>query len=355
MPLMNNILLDCERTKYPNTGLYQFCLQLGNELIKQHDPQQESLFFYLPEKQLQLFGSNQQVVPQHHLHKFFQSGTGKFQVWHSTFQNSNYKPYSPATRVVLTVNDLNFLMEEKNDNARIKKYLQHVQKNIDRADHIVCISEFTKKIVLEHLSVGHKPIEVIYDGYDTKEFPDFDQPLYRPAKKFIFSIGTVLPKKNFHVLPALLKNNDYELVIAGIIDKAYGEKITESAKLHGVADRVTLTGPVSEESRYWYYTHCLAFGFPSLAEGFGLPVVEAMSYGKPVFISRLTSLPEIGGDVTYYFDDFDAVSMQQVFEKGMQHYHETNPAASIQQRARQFNWVNTGRSYLTIYRTLYNK
>ncbi|MEP7279207.1 MAG: glycosyltransferase family 1 protein [Bacteroidota bacterium] len=352
---MNNILLDCERTKYPNTGLFQFCLQLGNELIKQYDSRLESLFFYLPESQRQLFGQNQQVVPQHHLHKFFQPGTQKFDVWHSTFQNSNYKPWNSNTRIVLTVNDLNFLIESKNDSARIKKHLQHVQKNVNRADHIVCISEYTKQVVLEHLSVNDKPLEVIYDGYDTNEFPNFDQPAYRPGRKFIFSIGTVLPKKNFHVLPALLKNNDYELVIAGNINKAYGEKIIEAAKLHGVTDRLTLTGPISEEDRYWYYTQCMAFAFPSLAEGFGLPVVEAMHYGKPVFISRLTSLPEIGGDLAYYFNDFDATAMQQVFEKGMQHYHTANPAAAIQQRAQQFNWVNTAKSYLAIYRNLHNK
>jgi glycosyltransferase involved in cell wall biosynthesis len=274
--------------------------------------------------------------------------------WHSTFQNSNYKPYNRNTRVVLTVNDLNFLVDPKIDEARKKKYLVHVQKNIDRADYIACISAYTRQTVLEHLSIKNKPIEVIYDGYDTSEFPDFDQPVYRPAKKFIFSIGTLLPKKNFHVLPALLKNNDYELVIAGIIDKAYGEKIFETAKLHGVADRVTLTGPVSEASRYWYYKNCLAFAFPSLAEGFGLPVVEAMNFGKPVFISRLTSLPEIGGEAAYYFDNFDAATMQHKFEKGMQHYLETNPAAIIRQRAQQFNWVNTAKAYLTVYRTLYN-
>jgi len=352
---MKNILIDCERTKYSNTGLFQFCLQLGNELIKQHNPLQESLFFYLPEKQHHLFGSNQQVVPQHHLHKFFQFGTGKFNVWHSTFQSSNYKPYNSNTRVVLTVNDLNFLIESKHDKERIKRQLRHVQNNVDRADHIVCISEYTRKIVIENLSVNNKPVEVIYDGYDTNEFPDFDQPPYRPARKFIFSIGTVLPKKNFHVLPALLKNNDYELVIAGIIDKTYGEKIIETAKLYGVANRVTLTGPVNEASKYWYFTNCMAFAFPSLAEGFGLPVVEAMNFGKPVFISRLTSLPEIGGEQAYYFDDFDPAAMQQVFEKGMQHYRETNPTASIQQQAQQFNWINTARAYLEIYRTLYNK
>jgi glycosyltransferase involved in cell wall biosynthesis len=177
--------------------------------------------------------------------------------------------------------------------------------------------------------------------------------VYRPSRKFIFSIGTVLPKKNFHVLPCLLRNNNYELVIAGNIDKEYGQKIRDEAQLHGVAGRVKLTGPVSEQERYWYYKNCFAFAFPSLAEGFGLPLVEAMNFGKPCFISTHTSLPEIGGDAAYYFKDFDTTHMQEVFEKGLEHYQETNPAGAIRKRALQFNWHNTGSSYLSIYRTLY--
>ena len=350
---MNNILIDCERTKYPNTGLFQFCRELGNELIQQHDPLLEKLFFYLPKEQKQLFGDQQQVVVQHHLHKFYQPGTSKFQVWHCTFQNSNYLPKSSRTRVVLTVNDLNFLVEQKNEPARIKKNLVHIQKNINRADHIVCISEYTKQHVLEHLSVKNKPIEVVYDGCDINEFPQFDQPLYRPPGKFIFSIGTVLPKKNFHVLPCLLVNNNYELVIAGVINKEYEQKIMEAAQQHGVADRVKLTGPVTEQDRYWYYKNCLAFAFPSLAEGFGLPLVEAMNFGKPAFISTHTSLPELGGDAAYYFDNFDPAHMQQVFEKGLLHYQQTNPTEHIRKRALQFNWHSTGNAYLRIYRSLY--
>ena len=349
---MNNILLDCERTKYPNTGLFQFCRELGNELIKQHDPLREKLFFYLPEQQKNLFGSQQQVVQQHHLHKFFMPGTAKFNIWHCTFQNSNYLPANRNTRVVLTINDLNFLIEQKNDSAQIRKHLAHIQKNINKADHLVCISEFTKKKVLEHLSINNKPIEVIYDGCDIHEFPGFNEPVYRPSQKFIFSIGTVLPKKNFHVLPCLLRNNNYELVIAGVINKEYGQKILEAAQLQGVAGRVTLTGPVSERDRYWYYKNCFAFAFPSLAEGFGLPLVEAMNFGKPSFISTHTSLPELGGDAAYYFEDFDPAHMQQVFEKGLQHYQQTNPAEYIRKRALQFNWHNTGNAYLSIYRTL---
>jgi glycosyltransferase involved in cell wall biosynthesis len=350
---MNQVLIDCERTKYPNTGLYHFCLNLGNALVKQADPLQEELFFYLPQKQSGLFGNNQRYVIQHPLHKIFQPATAKFSVWHSTHQHSDYWPFTKKTRIVLTVHDLNFLIERNGDAGKIKKYLRIIQRNIDRADHIVCISEYTKQTMLEHLSLHGKPSQVIYNGCNIHEFPGYNNPVYTPLKPFIFSLGTVLKKKNFHVLPCLLKDNDYELVIAGVINKQYEEQISAAARLHGVEGRVTLTGPVSEEDKYWYYKNCLAFAFPSLAEGFGFPLAEAMYYGKPVFISRLTSLPEIGGDAAYYFDDFDAASMQDVFKKGMQHYLENNPSGKIKARARRFSWSVAASDYIAAYRTLY--
>jgi glycosyltransferase involved in cell wall biosynthesis len=352
---MNHVLIDCERTKYPNTGLFHFCLSLGNELIQQRNTKEEEFIFYVPKKQGQLFGNNQQYVIQHSLHKFFRPGTRKFQVWHSTYQNSNYRPFHPATKIVLTVHDLNFLIERKADPAKIKKHLQQVQENINRASHIVCISAYTRQTMLEHLDLKNKTIQIIYNGCNINEFPGYNQPVYKPAKSFIFSIGTVLPKKNFHVLPCLLKNNDHELVIAGIINKKYAAKIFEEARLQGVENRVRLIGPVSEADKYWYYKNCLAFTFPSLAEGFGLPVVEAMYYGKPVFISTHTSLPEIGGDRAYYFENFDAAHMQAVFENGMQHYNNNNLAAAIRERALKFNWTDAARDYLSVYRTLYHQ
>jgi len=350
---MNNVLIDCERTKYPNTGLYHFCLNLGNALVQQHDRTKEQLFFYVPPSNTFLFGKDQHYVVQHPFHKIYQPGTGKFQVWHSTFQNSYYRPRNKNTKVLLTIHDLNFLIERKAQPDKVKKYLRIVQKNIDKADHIVCISEFTRQTVLDHLSLNGKSSEVIYNGCNINEFPGYNTPIYKPVRPFIFSLGTVVKKKNFHVLPCLLKDNNYELVIAGVINKEYELKIAETARLHGVESRVKLIGPVSEEDKYWYYKNCLAFAFPSLAEGFGFPLVEAMYYGKPVFISRLTSLPEIAGDTAFYFDDFDPANMQDAFRKGMQHYAEHNHlSAAISARARQFNWTVAAKAYIAAYSTL---
>src|SRR5205085_2190819 len=98
-----------------------------------------------------------------------------------------------------------------------------------------------------------------YNGCNVPEFPEFEEPAYKPEKKFIFSIGLVQARKNFHTLPALLVGNDYELIIAGNNFYGYGEKIIAEANKHGVQSRVKLIGPVSEKQKYCLYKNCEAF------------------------------------------------------------------------------------------------
>jgi glycosyltransferase involved in cell wall biosynthesis len=347
---MNRILIDCERTKYPHTGLFHFCLQLGNALIRHADPEREKLTFYVPRGQRSLFGPGQDYFFHRDFHKFWIPRTRSFSLWHCTWQNSRLLPPPSGTRVVLTIHDLNFLEEPKARPSKIKKRLRQVQANIDRADHIVCISQFTLSTLTRHLHLGNRAVQVIYNGCNVNEFPAFGNPRYLPARPYIFSLGTVLRKKNFHVLPSLLAGNDYELVIAGILNTDYKKVVWAEARRHAVQDRVHLVGPIGEEEKSWYFRNCLAFAFPSLAEGFGFPVVEAMYYGKPVFLSDHTSLPEIGGSEAYYFTDFDSAAMQEVFNRGMTDYQSQGKADRIRQWALRYSWDHAARDYLGIYR-----
>jgi len=108
-------------------------------------------------------------------------------------------------------------------------------------------------------------------------------------------VGNMLAHKNFHVLIGLMERlPGRRLVIAGKKATPYGAAIDREIARRGLGDRVKMRGEVSDGDRQWLYEHCEAFLFPSLAEEFGFPVLEAMQCGKPVFLSRAT-LPESTG------------------------------------------------------------
>ncbi len=345
----HNILFDCEKMRHANTGVFYFCLNLGRALQQAHNSNNEKLHFYTPQNQATAFGTEANYEYHKSWHKFFNPVASKMDVWHCTYQLSKYLPKNKKTKKIITVHDLNFLIDNpENQTEQLKK----IQTLVDRVDEIVCISEYTKRDVLNHLVTNNKPVTVVHNGSGVKEFPGFNAPVYATSKPFIFSIGTFFAKKNFHVLPCLLKNNDYELIIAGERRPDYEAKIMEEARLHNVADRVKLIGKISDEDKYWYYKNCLAFAFPSLAEGFGLPVVEAMHFGKPVFLSTHTSLPEIGGNEAFYFDNFDCDAMNTGFEKGLSQLND-DFVQKIKARSREFTWEKAAKQYLEIYRSLY--
>ena len=344
------VVFDCERMKYPNTGLAVFCNNIAENLVKQRMSVHDRLEFFVPSRYRGLWGEEVLYRPVHALDQVYLHCNSNVRVWHSAFQQTSFMP--PArVKVVLTVHDLNFLYDKPLRKHR--KYLSVIQKNLDRADHIVAVSESTKRDLLDNLNMRGKYVEVVYNGLNHFD-GDMVPPVSRPKGKFLFSVGTVVPKKNFHVLPCLLQGNDLELIIAGN-PSPYVDVILDEARRYGVEERVKIVGPIDESVKHWYFKYCKAFVFPSIAEGFGLPVIEAMAYGKPVFLSRHTCLPEIGGEQAYYFNtDFDRALMQEEFRQGLDDYyrHEQERAEAIKAHALQFSWAHAARQYLDIYREM---
>lgn len=349
---MKQVLVDMHRLKYnPFNGLYSVCINLGKALAAIH-PQGMELNYYLPKKDFGIFGPNAKYTEHRSIDKYYKSGTGKYDLWHITTQLSWYRPFNKHTKVLYTLYDFSYLIEDPANVKRNKRLLKQTQDRINRADYITGISQFALDEAAKHLDLGNKPTKAILLGCTAATFPGFDLPNYRPANPFLFTIGLVQPRKNFHVLPPLLLDNDYELVIAGLNEFDYGKEVMEAARKFGVEDRVKLIGPASEEEKDWYYRNCEAFLFPSYAEGFGLPVIEAMHHGKPVFISDKTSLPEVGGDAAWYFRDFDPDAMRKVFTDGMKEYASTNPVEKIKQQAAKFSWDSCAAEYIDVYKQM---
>jgi glycosyltransferase involved in cell wall biosynthesis len=344
----SKILVDCERMKYPYTGLYYYCYYLGKFLL-QENKGKRNIGFYLPPAVQTIFGENSMNEKQHPLDKYVLCLKNKWDLWHSTYQSSNYYPKNKKTKVVLTVHDVNFMYDTGKSDKKKQRYLDKVRKRIDRADHIVAISKFTLHDVGRFINITGKPASVIYNGNTLIELDTLNEPKLKPAAPFIFTIGTIIRKKNFHVLPALLLNNDLQLVIAGITQsEAYKQSIIDEAKKLGVSNRVVFTGPVSENDKQWYLKNCTAFTFPSISEGFGLPVVEAMHFGKPLLLSNSTSLPEIGGPHAAYFENFDPHDMNRIAMKAINE-HNDEKAVLLKKHAESFNWKTSAQQYLDVY------
>lgn len=341
--------------KYANTGLYSYCHQLGRHLQYTDLGRTDGLAFYTPPQVKGIFGARCPYITQHSIQKFCLPSLKHYTIWHATYQSSDYLPFlNRKIKVVLTIHDLNFLYDTGKSERKKQKYLRHLQRNIDRSSAIICVSEFGKKDVLEHCDTGDRPVYVIHNGTNSLEEPALCGSSYKPRHRFLFSIGVVNRKKNFHVLLPLLQNNpDMELLIAGRPDDAdYIHFIMNKARELGVAGQVRVLGAISEAEKSWYFRNCYAFTFPSLAEGFGLPVAEAMSVGKPLFLSDRTSLPEIGRDVAFYFEDFNDRCMQSVFARGMEQYIRGGMEERIRKRSNEFCWHKAAQQYAEVYRSI---
>ncbi len=353
-----SIILDCDLMRYRNTGLYHYCLNVGirvNELLKKQDF--PPMKMYVPPAETTSFGQPDLCIPEQKWHRFLRPFLWNCRVWHAPFQSGRIVPdrrINPFAKVVLTIHDLNTLHEGKTE-VEQRKNISHTQNLIYRSDVIVCISEFTRNDVMKHCDVGNKPVYVILNGTNKLHEPALSENSCKPVRPFLFGLGDVNTKKNFHVLlPLLMQNPDIDLVISGRLDEpAYVSRMESQAVHMGISDRLYLTGPVSEQEKAWYLSNCLAFMLPSLAEGFGAPVVEAMCFGKALFLSCRTSLPEIGGNVANYFTSFEPEHMQQVFKEGMQRFNQEGMAAEIIRRGHEFDWEKSSAKYLEVYQSLY--
>lgn len=352
---MPALFIDAERLRDPNSGLGQVCLHLGHELVRQC-PSGWRLTFLVPKGQIGVFGQSVDYKEASWMRKVWISD--RYDVWHCLHQDSSYLP--SRAKLVLTVHDLNFLARTDYSESKMAAKLASLQRKIDHAAAVTAISDYTASVMRAHLKLSaDKPIRVIHNGVSIDQSAiliDQPQPTFltgSDAPYFLF-VGVIHPKKNVHtLLPLLEAFPDYRLVLAGPDGHPYARHIREQGQKLGLADRLLMPGAVSETTKSWLYTHCEAFLFPSLAEGFGLPVAEAMAFGKPVFLSNLTSLPEVGGKEAYYFDNFEPESIAKTIHDGLHDFGQ-NPLRGqrLKKRATGFSWPNVAGEYWKVYEEL---
>lgn len=342
------IIIECEKLKNKYSGLGQFCLHLGHHIVEQNS---HEVSFYLPKTEIGLFGSQVEYLRQRNIHKLVGVKTDSTKVFHSTHQTSKYQPSSNKTPVVLTVHDLNFLYKYKG--KKVQSKLKELQAKVNRAAVITTISNFVSQELKQYIDLKGKQVHTIYNGITLQKGFTPQKPLFTITHPFFFTIGIIAPRKNFHtLLPMMRKLNEFQLVIAGNTESEYAKEMITQANNMGLRERVILCGNVSEAEKLWLYQHCEGFLFPSLAEGFGLPVAEAMFADKPVFLNNATSLPEVGGNKAYYWNNFDPDEMATVVRNGLDDFKNKFVPNYYQDQLIKFSWTLAASEYLKCYNSL---
>lgn len=345
------VLVDLSILKHLNCGLGQVALNYGRYFSEHAAGLDFDIHLLVPNKFMGKFGGD---VKYHDCNSSLSRLRLYFEpidVWHSIHQLSRFTPGIRTKKNILTIHDLNFVYEKPR--SKQNKYFKRLERKINRADKLVCISNFAKNDLLRYMHT-EKPVEVLYNGVEFMDDIQEKMPPYLNADmKFLFSIGQMFPKKNFHVLLDAMKlMPEYTLYIAGSNNTEYASMIEKRIQDEHI-DNVRLLGEIHHSEKIWLYDHCEAFVFPSLFEGFGLPVIEAMSFGRPVVSSDKTSLKEVGGKHAFFLRNFKAEHIAARIREAVAAYKgDPELAEHSKAYARTFTYAKHMSRYIDMYREM---
>jgi glycosyltransferase involved in cell wall biosynthesis len=289
--------------------------------------------------------------------------TGRIDLFHSP--DFVLPPISGGIPTLLTVHDLSFIHFPETFPPTLVDYLNRVVPwSVDRATHILADSNSTKMDLVQHWAIPQEKITVLYSGVSQDYQPITDEIRLANVREvydlgnspYLLSIGTIQPRKNFQMLikafAPIANRHPHNLFIAGGKGWLEDEMMAEASR-QGIADRVRFLGFVADEHLPALYSGASIFLFPSLYEGFGLPVLEAMACGVPAIISNSSSLPEVGGAAVMQLDP----EIPEAWSEGMERVL-SNPllAENIVEAGftqfKRFSWEKAARKLQLVYESL---
>ncbi|MTJ46711.1 glycosyltransferase family 1 protein [Dolichospermum sp. UHCC 0259] len=258
-------------------------------------------------------------------------------------------PLYTNSRFIVTAFDMIPLRFPKRFSPLTTYHKYYTPEVFKQAEHIICISESTANDIIQFYQIPSNKITPILLAGDNSHF----QFLNLPTRNYFLYIGRQDPYKNLQRLitafSALPNRNDYELWLAGPYDQRYSPLLETQTQELGISHLVKFLNYVSYEELPRIINQALALVFPTLWEGFGLPVLEAMACGTPVITSNISSLPEVAGDAAILINPYkigeitaamqaiinDSELRKELSEKGLK-------------RVNQFSWKKTGKATVEV-------
>lgn len=274
---------------------------------------------------------------------------GDFDIFHPTFFDDYFLPYLKGKPFVLTVHDMiPELFSKRKNTVQIKNKPRLCKK----ASHVVVVSEKTKHDLMEILHVPECKITVIYHG--APQFFDVSTEKKIVEGKYILFVGQRSGYKGFDIMlkslkPVLEKNNNLRLVCVGNEFSRYENTLLRTL---GIIDRVILLHPDDHELKN-IYANATCFIYPSLYEGFGIPILEAYSAQCPVLLNNKSCFPEIAKDAAIWFDlDYNHSNLTEVMENFLSYTTvERQQIIDLQnRRLKYFSWQKSAQELINVYK-----
>lgn len=364
------ILIDSISLLSPLTGIGRYTYEIAQRL-EQHE-QYETNYFYG-------YASSHLVHPKQHneiknlkslvtrnpfikkiARKALLLSSWLFSKKYDLYWQPNFIPNKgiKTNYIITSVHDFSFLLhKEFHPKERIEYFEKNFFTNILKSDMLITGSEFSKQEILERLDFQEQDVKVIYHGVNHQLFKVYDnvEVKFELPEKFIFSVGSIEPRKNllgllkaYNQLPDVIKD-EYKLVLVGFKGWA-NQEIMQI--IHSNKRNIHYLGFISDEELAKVYNLASCFVFPSFYEGFGLPVLEAMACGTPVVCSNSSSLPEVGGDAVLYCDAYD---VHDITKKIQQLLNNTTLQDNMKirglERAKKFSWEKSTVEHMKVFET----
>lgn len=266
----------------------------------------------------------------------------------SVLHSPDFITCAGAFRKVITIHDLYFMAHPEVMSADGARYYSRIGWSAQQADRIIAVSQFTRDDILRFIpGIDTKKITVVHEAGDSPQSPSPSS-----SSPSVLFVGTLEPRKNIITLLKALQRLPAEarLIVAGA--EGWGEgDVKHTAASLGVLDRITFAGRVSDAELDALYRKARLLAMPSLHEGFGLPVLEAMARGTPVVCSHAGALIEVAGDAALTHDPLDDATLAQHihslwFDDVL---HGEYRRRGIE-RAAQFSWQRAAKETLDVYK-----
>lgn len=332
---------------------------------------------------LLLPGQSQQVLPYHpHIHtrsapqieRFLQPhlvwqyltrrpkewwlrlsiGRTRGKIWHSTYFTM---PRMWSGAIVVTVVDMIYeLFPHLFNTIGAERFRKQKRRCVLNADAVICISETTRRDLQDFYGMGLDKVWAVPLGYSNtfKRLPSLPERAESPVSgPFLLYVGSRSHYKNFRQLIQAYslwqRRQEVNLVVVG---REWSKDEIDTLTGSGIYDRVRLLDKVDDEALCYLYNTAVALVYPSLYEGFGIPLLEAMACGCPVVASRIPSTIEVAGDCPVYFDPGEKEELVLALDKVLSEGRNSERCLAGLERVKDFSWERTAGQTLKVYRSL---